>query len=174
MRLVASVLAALVLLPAGAQAGFNVNFLVPGYKGCEGNAGVCAIEPSSSWTFETAILKSPRGRYSIKEGKPTIFVILKGVRDASGNLVTTDPSNRADDFVLVLPTGRTILPSIGTLADGSIPPQRIPIEIENGNAKVSYAAEGTQPGLVSLSFESPTIIDPEGNLFAATGAAAKP
>ena len=143
MRLVGFVLAALVLLPAGAQAGFNVNYLVPGFKGCEGNAAVCAIEPSSSFTFETAILKSPRGRYSIREGKPTIFIILKGVRDASGNLVTTDPANDADDFVLVLPTGRTIVPSIGTIADGSIPAQRIGIDLENGNGKGSYAAEGT-------------------------------
>jgi len=174
MRLASLVIAALALLPAGAQAGFNVNYLVPGYKGCTGNAGTCAIEPSSAYTFDTAILKSPRGRYSIKEGKPAIFVVLKGVRDAAGQLVTTDPGNPNDDFILLLPTGRTVLPSIGTLADGSIPAQRIRIELKNGDAKVSYAAVGTQPGMVSLSFESPTIIDPDGNLFAGTGAASKP
>jgi hypothetical protein len=174
MRLVSVVLAALVVLPAGAQAGFNVNYLVPGYKGCEGNAGACAIERSSSYTFETAILKSPRGRYSLREGKTTIIVQLKGVRDAGGQLVTTDPANLDDDFVLLLPTGRVVLPSLGTLADGSIPPQRVRIDLENGNGKVSYAAVGTQPGMVTISFESPTILDPDGNLFAGTGAAAKP
>lgn len=174
MRLVAIVLAMLVLLPAGARAGSNINFLMPGYKGCEGAASACAIARSSSYTFETAILKSPRGRYSIREKKPTISILLKGVRDASGQLVTTDPDNDDDDFILLLPTGRVVLPSIGTLADGSLPPTRVHIELKGGSGKVTYAAEGTQAGMVTLSFESPTIIDPEGNLFAGTGAASKP
>jgi len=174
MRFVAFVIAALALCPAGAEAGFNVNYLVPGFKGCTGNAGACATEPSSAYTFETAILKSPRGRYSIREGKTTVVVVLKGVRDASGQLVTTIPGNNDDEFVLLLPAGRTVLPTLGTLADDSIPPQRIRIELENGNGKVGYAPVGTQPGLVSISFESPVILDPDGNLFAATGAASKP
>lgn len=174
MRFSSIVLTTLVLLPAAARAGSNVNFLVPGYKGCTGGASTCAVEPSSSYSFETAIMKSPRGRYSLREKKPTISVLLQGVRDAGGQLVTTDPENDSDDFILLLPTGRVVLPSLGTLADGSIPPTRVRIELKDGNGKATYAPEGTQPGMVSVSFESPTIVDPEGNLFAATGAASKP
>src|SRR5262245_55409827 len=129
MRLASIVLATLVLCPTGARAGSNVNFLVPGFKACQGAAAACAPEPSSSYTFETAILKSPRGRYSLREDKVTITVMLKGVRDAGGQLVT-NPEGGDADFILLLPSGRVVLPSLGTLADGSIPPQRIHIPLK--------------------------------------------
>lgn len=173
MRCLPVVLAALLALPVSALAGFNVNFLVPGYAPCE-SGGACASARSSTYTFETAILKSPRGRFSVREGKVSVIVQLKGVRDASGQLVTTDPTDRTDDFILVLPAGRVVLPSLGTLADGSIPPTRIAIELTNGRGKAKYVAEGTQPGLVTISFEAPVVLDPDGNLFAATGAMSKP
>ena len=166
-------LVTLLVLPTAAKGGFNANYLVPGYAPCE-SGGSCASIPSSTYTFETAILKSPRGRFSLREGKVSVIIQLKGVRDASGQLVTTDPSDRDDRFVLVLPSGRIVLPSIGTLAEGSIPASRIPIELVNGRGKAKFVAEGTQPGLVNLSFEAPVVLDPDGNLFAATGAMAKP
>jgi len=39
----------------------------------------------------------------------SLVIDLKGVRDASGALVTTDTSNPADDFILRTPAGRVTL-----------------------------------------------------------------
>src|SRR5262249_61662585 len=61
-----------------------------------------------SFTFDTATLKTSGIRY-LAVGKPAFVFTVKGVRDASGNLVTTDPNDPADDFMVISAPGQVTL-----------------------------------------------------------------
>ncbi len=164
----------LCLIPAVALAGMNKNFLVQPFEPCAGPAICPDFRSLSSFTFETAVLRSPQSRY-IASGKLAVQVELKGVRDASGALVTTEPGNPADDFKLIVPEAEVYSPGIGVLPSGVVGDVIVRFDLKNGNATVRYSTpDGVVSGLVTVATESPYVIDNQGQPFAATGARAKP
>ena len=168
------------LLPALARAGMNRNYLVPAYKPCPAEQTSCAPQgPASTFTFEQAVLKSKPSPY-IKPNQVSLVIDLKGVRDASGALVTTDSSNPADDFILRTPAGRITLLA-GTnlqLEPGSplVPVTDVRIDLKNGkgHASLTTPAETPTHGLINQSLGVPALLDNQGNLLAVTGARSQP
>lgn len=166
------VLAAL-CLPGGAQGGMNRSYLVPSYPPCDGPA-FCPAVRESSFTFDSAILLSPQSRY-IKAGKVSLEIQLKGVRDASGQLVTTDASDPGDDFAVVIPVGIVVVPGLGILPPGIQGDTTVSFDLKNGAARVRYPTPDEAPaGLVSVSTTIPHVRDNQGKRFAVTGAESKP
>src|SRR5213594_3804312 len=97
-------------------AGLNRNYLVPSFRTCAGPAA-CPPQHDSSFTFESAVLKTPASRF-LRSGKTAFTLELKGVRDAAGNLVS------GAQFTVVLATGQITVPGIGTFPPGAIPDTR--------------------------------------------------
>jgi len=184
MRLVASALGlATVLLPqlAGA-AGTSISYLVPAYVPCASVSGVCPPTLASSFTFERALLRSPQARYTGPD-KLAFIVELRGVRDAGGQLVTTDPNDPSDDFVVVIPESQVTLlegngsPVVGTLAPGlSGGPTTYRLDLTNGRTRTRFTTPSVAPrrAFVAESQGTPMILDSEGNRFAVIGAQAPP
>jgi hypothetical protein len=180
MRSIAAALLVAAAVPATALAGMNRTYMVPAYEPCPGTATSCSPQPrASAYTFDQAILRTPQKPYT-GPNQVAIVIELKGVRDAGGNLVTTDPGNPADDFVFRTPAGRTVITS-GTplqLEPGSplVPLVEVRIDVKNGKGKATYRTPAATPasGLVNQTLELPVIYDPAGRLFAANGARSKP
>jgi hypothetical protein len=170
---IACLVAALVL-PVRASADMTRNYLVPAYVPCPGPA-TCPATPSSSFTFSSAVLKNAKARY-LTPGKVTLVVELKGVKDGSGQLVTTDPSNAADDFLLVVAPGQVTLAGIGTLPPGLSPETRLHIDLKNGDGSQKLVTPDETPkhGLVVNSLGLPTVFDNQGKVLAVTGSQSPP
>ena len=179
MRPIALTAAALVL-PALAAAGMNRTYLVPAYAACPGGATTCAPQPrASSYTFDQAVLRTPQKPY-IAPNQVALDVELKGVRDASGALVTPVTGDPTDDFVFTVPAGRTVL-TVGTplqLEPGSplLPVTEIRIDLKKGTGRGTLRTPSNTPtsGLVNQTLELPVVRDPAGKLFAVSGARSKP
>src|SRR2546427_5227302 len=73
------------LLAAPAAAGFNRNFLVPSFQSCTGPQTCFPPRHGSSFTFGSAVLKTPVSRF-LRSRKTAFILELKGVRDAAANL----------------------------------------------------------------------------------------
>jgi hypothetical protein len=172
----ALVLTAQLLLPGVAAAGGNVVFLVRAFRPCPGPA-ICTAAPDSSFTFDTAVLKTSRARYT-KGGKVAVTVEIKGVRDAGGALVTTDANDPSDDFRLVIPESQVTVPGIGTLPPGVAGGDVVvPFDLRNGIGRQPYptpAAADSQPGLVAESTGLPVIFDNQGRRLAVSGSQVRP
>lgn len=170
----------LAALPAVALAGMNRNYLVPAYKPCPFDLTSCVPQgPSSTFTFEQAVLKSKPSQY-IKAKQVSLVIDLKGVRDASGALVTTDENDPTDDFILRNPPGRVTLLA-GTnlqLEPGSplSPTIEVRIDLKNGKGHATLVTPDETPshGLINQSIGAPELFDNQGNLLAATGARSRP
>ncbi len=156
----------LVLLPTLAFAGgLNRNYLVPSFRSCAGPAA-CPPQHDSSFTFESAVLKTPVSRF-LRSGKTAFILDLKGVRDAAGNLVS------GVQLTVVLATGQITVPGIGTFPPGAIPDTRVTFVVERGRAKVPYKAPEVPRGTV-VEGGAVTILDPEGRRLATIGSQAAP
>lgn len=166
------------LVPACARAGgFSRTYLVPVYAPCTSPAGICTPRLESSFTFDKAILHTPQARFT-GPGKLSLIVELVGVKDASGNLVTTDPGNPADDFRLVLPANQVTILGLGTLAAGfpGTADQVLRIDLKRGAGKARLVTPSETPktGLITGSLGVPTLYDNAGNRLAVTGAQTRP
>ena len=170
----------LTLVPALALAGMNRTYLVPAYKPCPNGQTSCPPQgTASSFTFDQVLLKSRPAPY-IKPNQVSVIVEVKGVRDASGALVTTDPSDPADDFVLRTGAGRVVLLSGINLQlePGSplVPITEVRLDIKNGKGSAALRTPEDTPtnGLINQSIGIPELYDNQGNPFAVTGARTKP
>lgn len=164
---------ALALWPLAARAGgFNVNYLVPAFVVCPGPGTCGAPVRESRFTYETAALKVPRGRY-LNPKKPSLIVELKGVKDENGSPVT------GDSFRIRIDTGQVNLPSLGTtIPAGHALSQQEPIAIplRNGNTPKGgfpYSPEATAPAGTIVEGGGITILDSDGRRLAVTGTQAK-
>jgi hypothetical protein len=170
----------LTLVPGLALAGMNRTYLVPAYKPCPNGQTSCTPQgTASTFTFEQALLKSRPAPY-IKPNQVSVIIEVKGVRDASGALVTTDPANPADDFILRTGAGRVVLlAGINLqLEPGSplVPPSEVRLDLKNGKGSGSLRTPEETPtnGLINQSLGLPELYDNQGNPLAVTGARSKP
>lgn len=158
---------------------------MPAYEACP--RGTTTTRPSpapctparreSSFTFDSAALKSAPTRY-IAPGKLAFVLVIRGLRDASGSLVTTNPGNPSDDFQIVSPPGQTTLTFLdSTYAPGGISgPVVVPFDVRQGAAKVVYKLPDSLPipdGIV-VEGGSVTILDNQGKRLATVGAQSRP
>src|SRR5512138_94023 len=111
----------LALLPlAPAWAGSNSTPMVPAYFPCTPPAASCPASLESRFSFESVTLKSSKSPW-IKDNKTVVSIELRGVRDETGALVTTDPDNPDDDFKLILPGSQITINGV-TTAPGILSP----------------------------------------------------
>jgi hypothetical protein len=177
MRVWGSIACTLLLLNASPiSAGMNRSYMVPAYASCR--VGVCPATLESSFRFDQAILFSSPGRYT-GPGKLAILIELKGVRDAGGALVTTDPANADDDFLLVVPESQVTLLSgavVGTLSPGLSGDVVYRFDLTKGRVRKRFNTPDITPerGLVTQVLGNPVVLDNEGNRLAVTGARTKP
>jgi hypothetical protein len=161
---------------AADAAGLSRTYLVPAYAPCPGPA-ICPARLESSFTFATASLRSPQSKF-IAPNKLTLIVEITGVKDASGTLVTTDPNDPGDDFLLVLPASQVTITSLGTLPAGfpGAGEQSVRIDLKKGNGKARLMTPEETPktGLVTASNGAPTVYDNQGKRLAVTGAQTPP
>jgi hypothetical protein len=162
-------IAALVVPTMAAAAGYNRVYLVPALKPCPG-AGTCQpLALQSSYTFDSIVLRSPPTRY-LPTGKPSLFLQIRGVRDASGTPVT-------GNLTLKVLSGRVYTPSVGTIGDGSsltaLAPVPVPLRGGN-NAKFAYTPSTQAPAGTIVNGGGVEVYDPEGKLLAVTGSQSKP
>jgi hypothetical protein len=158
-----------------ASAGSNSTSLVPAYEPCTPPATTCPAVLESRFTFESAKLKTPKSEY-LKDNKTAVTIELKGVRDPTGSLVTTDEGNQADDFKLFIP-GTQVTIGGTTTAPGILSPDIVVgIDLKNGKGKASYKtpAGGEGTGLVAEAVGVPYVVDSDGNRFAVSGSRDKP
>ncbi|HXJ32924.1 MAG TPA: hypothetical protein VMS22_02710 [Candidatus Eisenbacteria bacterium] len=172
MRLVLALLAALLALPHAASAGMNRNYLVPSYVACPGSGNCNPPTLASAYTFDTIILMTPQQRYT-GPGKLALSVVIKGLKDPSGNLFTgTIKMSSGTTRVTILSQG------VGTLGETSPlaiqPPYSI--QVKNGAARFRYNTPDAAPehGLIAESVSSPVVLDPDGKPLATTGSQSKP
>lgn len=175
MRIVLSLLLVLVALDSLCAAGSR-STLVPTYRPCE--TSVCPPVRTSRFTFESAVLISAGSRYT-GPGKLAFTIVLKGVRDKAGTLVTTDPNDPADDFRVRIPESRVTLLQgslVGTLAPGLSGPTVYRFDVRNGAARKRFLTPDETPerGFVAESTGVPVVVDPDGNDFAVVGVQARP
>jgi hypothetical protein len=168
----APVLAVLSLAPA--WAGSNATPMVPAYQPCTPPLTTCPAVLESRFTFESVTLKSSKSPY-LKDDKVAVSIELKGVRDETGALVTTDPEDSADDFKLFIPGSQVTVNGV-TAAPGILAPDiLIGIDLKNGSGKASYRASGGEgTGVVAESTGAPYVFDGDGKRFAVTGQRDKP
>jgi hypothetical protein len=162
------------IVPA-AHAGGNVNYLVPAYEPCTPPITTCPAVLESRFTFESVKLKSSKSQY-LKDNKTAVSIELKGVRDPSGALVTTDTGNQADDFRLFVPPSQVTVQGV-TSAPGLLAPAIVlGIDLKDGRGKASYKtpAGSEDAGVITESTGAPYVIDSDGERFAVTGARSKP
>jgi hypothetical protein len=164
----------------------STTYLVPVYEACP-RATTTTTQPSpapctparraSSVTFDSAMLKTSTTRY-LTGGKVAFVVVFRGIRDASGNLLTTNPADPADDFAVISPPGQTTLTFLdSTYAAGVLAgPVRVPFDVRKGAAKVVYQTPDTLPipdGIV-VEGGSVLVVDSEGKRLATVGAQSRP
>jgi len=154
------------LLAAPAAAGFNRNFLVPSFQSCTGPQTCFPPRHDSSFTFGSAVLKTPVSRF-LRSRKTAFILELKGVRDAAGNLAS------GVQFTVVLATGQVTVPGIGTFPPGALPDVRMPFMVERGKAMVVYETPDVPRGTV-VEGAGITILDPDGRRLAIIGSQAAP
>lgn len=160
-----------------AWAGMNRTYMVPAYAACP--SGVCEPTLESTFRFDEAALISSQARYT-GPGKLALIIDIKGVRDASGALVSTDPANEADDFLLFIPESRTTLLSgalVGTLAPRLLTGDTIyRFDVTKGRARKRFATPDETPehGLITQVLGNPVVLDNQGNPLAVTGVRSKP
>ena len=146
--------------------GLNTNYLVPAYVACPGPDTCGAPQRESSFTFDTAILRGPVGRYA-NPAKPSLILELRGVKDASGALVTSDA------FTIVVAAGQVNVSAVAL----TIPPGHplsqvapIPIPLKGGKGKVVYKpAQMAPPGTVAEG-GGVSVYDSQGKRLATVGA----
>jgi hypothetical protein len=158
-------LLALPSFPAWAG-GTNANHLVPAFVVCPGPDTCGAPQRESSFTFESAVLKAPRGKFT-NPNKPAFVVELKGVKDASGAPVTST------DFTVRIAGGQVNISSLAlTIPAGhvlsAIAP--IPIPLKNGNGSLAYKPTAEPPPGTVSEGGGVTIYDSQGKRLATTGA----
>jgi hypothetical protein len=161
--------AALLAPTVATAAGYNRVYLVPALKPCPGSANCPGRELASSYTFDTIVLRSPSTRY-LPTDKPSLFLQIRGVRDAFGTPVT-------GTLTLKLLSGRVNVPGLGTVGDSSslatVPPLSIPLKNGN-NSKFPYKPSPQAPAGTLVNGGGVEVYDPEGKLLAVTGSQAKP
>lgn len=165
----------LLLLVTPAFAGKSKNYLVPAYQPCTPPAGSCPAVLESRFTFESAVLRTSNAKY-LKDNKVAIEVELKGVRDPSGGLVTTDPGNQSDDFRLFVPASQITLGET-TTAPGILNTDIVVgIDLKNGKGKAKYKTPegGEGSGVIAEAGGLPYVVDSDGNRFAVSGSRDKP
>jgi hypothetical protein len=167
----------LVILPcaAVAGAGSSTTAMVPAYAPCTPPATSCPAVLESRYTFDSVKLKTPKSPY-LKDNKVAIKVELKGVRDPTGSLVTTDTGNQADDFKLFVPASQITIGGT-TTAPGILSPDIVVgIDLKKGKGKAEYKtpAGGEGSGLVAEAGGLPYVVDSDGNRFAVSGSRDKP
>jgi hypothetical protein len=162
------ILVALSAVPAVAG-GYNANYLVPAFVTCPGPDVCGAPQRESSFTFETAILRAPRGKY-LNPKKPALIVDIKGVRDITGALVT------GDGFAIQLTTGQVNLVGLATTlpAGSQLSTQApIPLPLTNGNGHLAYRSKQQAPSKTVIEGGGVTIYDSAGKRLATVGTQAK-
>jgi len=179
-------LALLLLLPVPSWAGrIGTTYLVPAYEACpRGQTTTTTLIPpppcvparrESSFTFDTATLKTSGIRY-LAVGKPAFVFTVKGVRDASGNLVTTDPNDPADDFMVISAPGQVTLTFLNeTFQPGVLAgPVVVRFDLKNGAGKATYKTPSSIPDGVVTETGSIIVLDNQGKRLAALGAQSPP
>jgi hypothetical protein len=164
-----------VLSLAPAWAGSNATPMVPAYQPCTPPAASCPAVLESRFSFDSVTLKSSKSPY-LKDDKVAIAIELKGVRDETGALVTTDVQDPADDFKLFVPSSQITFNGVTTAPGILSPPILVGIDLKNGTGKASYKtpAGGEGTGLVAESTGAPYVLDSDGQRFAVTGQRDKP
>src|SRR5262249_45474171 len=114
---------------------------------------------------------SSQARYS-GPGKLALMVIVKGLRDPSGNPAT-------GTFTLRTGASRvTIIGLTGTIGETSPLAQEQPysVPVKNGSAKAAFDVPDVTPksGLVVNSLTAPVLYDPDDHPLATTGTQEKP
>jgi len=144
----------------------NTNYLVAAYVPCPGPDTCGAPQRESSFTFDTAILRGPVGKYA-NPAKPSVVVELRGVKDAGGVLVTSDA------FTIVVVAGQVNLSALAlTIPAGHPLSQIAPIAIplKGGKGKLVYKpAQAAPPGTVAEG-GGVTVYDSQGKRLATVGA----
>jgi len=157
----------LALLPQLASAGgLNRTYLVPSFRTCSGPQTCFPPVLDSTFTFESAVLKTPVSRF-LRSRKTAFILELKGVRDAAGNLAS------GVQFTAVLATGQVTVPGIGTFPPGALPDVRMPFMVERGKAMVVYETPDVPRGTV-VEGGVVTVLDPDGRRLATIGSQAAP
>jgi hypothetical protein len=168
MRLAIIAAAVLAAVPAAA-AGLNAVYLVRAFEVCPGPNTCGAPRPESRFTFETAVLRTPRSRYTVA-GKPALVLVLKGVRDETGAPVT------GDGFTLRPSSGQVNLTSQGLTIPAGHPLAAVaplPISLRNGAGKVSYSPPAAAPPGTVVEGGTVTVYDSDGRRLATTGTQVK-
>jgi hypothetical protein len=163
-------LACLLVVPKSGIAAMNRTFMVPAYDACP-TSNCIPPTRSSPYTFDSIVLYSSSKPFTAPD-KVALVVVVKGLKDASGNLATT---------TLEFSTGTsrvTIVGSVGTLADDSplVPQATYSIAVTKGSAHFRYATPSNTPdhGLVVNTLTAPVLYDPDGKPLATTGTETKP
>jgi len=149
--------------------------MVPAYTPCTPPLTTCPAVLESRFSFDSVTLKSSKSPW-VKDNKTAVSIELKGVRDETNALITTDPDDPADDFILLLPATQITMNGT-TIAPGLLSPDiELHVDLKNGSGKASYktpvGGEGT--GLVAESAGAPYMLDSDGKRFAVTGSRDKP
>ena len=158
-------LVALSVCPALAG-GLNANYLVPAFVACPGPQTCGSPRRESRFTFDVAILRSPRVKYT-SPSKPSVVVELRGVKDASGAPVTSN------DFTVRLAVGQVTLPTLGITVPPGHPLLQVPpvsITLKKGNGHVSYRPFAQAPPGTVAEGGNVTVFDSDGKRLATVGA----
>jgi len=168
----ALVVVALLVFATAAPAAMSRAVLVPVYKACPGSGNCNPPVRASSYTFDSMYLYSSSKAYTLP-GKLALMVVVKGLKDPSGNPFT-------GKLVLSSGTSRiTILTqNIGTLGETSplaVQPPYV-VDVKNGAARARFNTPDNTPetGLIVNSITAPVLYDPDGNELASTGTQSKP
>jgi hypothetical protein len=163
-----------VLAPVVALGGpMNRNFLVPAFRRCPGPASCFPPVRESAYTFDTAVLRTPSGRF-ISGGKVALLVELKGVRDATGALVSTNASDPRDDFKVILAAGQVTVPGVGTLPTNALPDTVIGFDLRDGKARIVYKTPDSLPAGLVTEGGAVSIVDNQDKRFATIGSQSHP
>lgn len=154
------------LIASPSFAGGNVTYLVPAFARCPGPDTCAPTRRESRFTFETAILRTPRGRY-VNPKKPAFVLSLRGVRDETGAPVT------GDGFTIQVMSGQVnlgggdpvSLPAGFPLAQ--VPP--IPIALRNGSGSQPYTPSGLPPAGTIVEGGLVEVYDSDSHRLATTG-----
>ncbi len=156
-----------VITASPALGGGNLTHLVPASVHCPGPDACVPAQKESRFTFESVILRSGRGKYANPK-KPAFIIELKGVRDASGTLVTSEAFTiRVSSGQINLGGGQPVsLPAGFPLA--VVAP--IPISLRDGVAKKPYSPSQQAPSGTVVEGGGIDIYDSDGKRLATTGA----
>ena len=151
--------------------GLNRNYLAPVYDACPGSGNCNPPTRTSSYTFDSIILQSSAQPFT-GPGKLALAVMVKGLKDGTGALVTGTVQLR-------VPTGRTtIIGLVGTIGETSplLSATVYDVPVKNGVGRARFNTPDVTPehGLVVNSFQAPVLYDPDGKALASTGTQSKP